>query len=65
MLCRHFGTCGGCVHQDMSGADYHLLKRQTVVAALTRHGIEVPVEEVVEVPPGTRRRATMKAKVQD
>ena len=65
MVCRHFGVCGGCVHQDLSGAEYRVLKRQTVVEALTRHGIEVPVEEVVEVPPGTRRRATMKAKLED
>jgi 23S rRNA (uracil1939-C5)-methyltransferase len=61
--CRHFGTCGGCVHQDISDADYRALKRKFVVAALARHGITAPVDDIVEVPPGTRRRATMKAKL--
>jgi 23S rRNA (uracil1939-C5)-methyltransferase len=65
MVCRHFGVCGGCVHQDKSGADYRVLKREIVVEALSRHGIEAPVEDVVEVPPATRRRATMKAKFED
>ena len=61
VLCRHFGTCGGCAHQDLADADYRALKRRLVVDALARHGVDVPVEEVVEVPPATRRRATMKA----
>jgi 23S rRNA (uracil1939-C5)-methyltransferase len=61
-LCMHFGVCGGCAHQDVSDADYRDLKRRIIVGALTRHGIEAPVEDIVEVPPGTRRRATMKAK---
>ena len=60
-LCRHFGTCGGCAHQDLVDADYRALKRRLVVDALSRHGVEAPVEDVVEVPPATRRRATMKA----
>ncbi|MGC9953369.1 MAG: RNA methyltransferase [Rhizomicrobium sp.] len=58
-LCRHFGVCGGCAHQGMT--DYRAFKRALVVDALARHGIETPVEEVVEVPPATRRRATLKA----
>lgn len=61
-LCTHFGSCGGCAHQDVPDADYRVLKRQVVVDALSRHGVETDVEDVVEVPPGTRRRATMKAK---
>jgi 23S rRNA (uracil1939-C5)-methyltransferase len=61
-LCAHFGSCGGCAHQDVSDADYRVLKRRVVIDALSRHGIEADVEDVVEVPPGTRRRATMKAK---
>lgn len=61
-LCSHFGSCGGCTHQDVPDADYRVLKRQAVVDALARHGVEADVEDVVEVAPGTRRRATMKAK---
>lgn len=60
-LCRHFGTCGGCVHQGIADADYRVLKHRIVTDALARHGVVVSVEDVVEVPPGTRRRATMKA----
>lgn len=61
VLCRHFGVCGGCAHQDMQAADYRAFKRALVFDALARHGIDTLVEEVVEVPPSTRRRATLKA----
>jgi 23S rRNA (uracil1939-C5)-methyltransferase len=61
-LCRHFGTCGGCAYQDIPDADYRARKRQIVIDALARHGVETTVEDIVEVPPGTRRRATLKAR---
>lgn len=64
-LCKHFGSCGGCAHQDLADADYRALKRQHVLDALSRHGIDGAVEEVVEVPPATRRRATLKAKLEN
>jgi 23S rRNA (uracil1939-C5)-methyltransferase len=60
-LCRHFGVCGGCAHQDMTDADYRALKRGFVFDALARHEIDTTVEDMVEVPPATRRRATLKA----
>ncbi len=59
--CRHFGICGGCAHQDMADADYRALKRSLVADALSRHGVVASVEDIVEVPPATRRRATLKA----
>jgi 23S rRNA (uracil1939-C5)-methyltransferase len=59
-LCRHFGTCGGCAYQDMAPSEYRAFKRAQVKDALSRHGVDAPVEEVVEVPPATRRRATFK-----
>ena len=62
VLCRHFGTCGGCAHQDKPDADYRALKLALVREALAHHGVAATVEEVVEVPPATRRRATFKAK---
>lgn len=65
MTCRHFGVCGGCAYQDMPDADYRALKRKVVGDALARHGVAAPVEVVVEVPPGTRRRAALKAKKTD
>jgi 23S rRNA (uracil1939-C5)-methyltransferase len=60
-LCRHFGICGGCAHQDKTDADYRALKRGLVLDALARHEIDTAVEDIVEVPPATRRRATLKA----
>ncbi len=56
--CRHFGSCGGCTHQD--GSDYHALKRATVMAALARAGVEAQVEETRAVGEGSRRRAAFK-----
>ena len=61
IACRHFGVCGGCTHQDMADADYRALKRGFVTDALSRHGVDASVDDVFEVPPATRRRATMKA----
>jgi len=61
-ICRHFGVCGGCAHQDIPDADYRTGKRKAVLDALSRHGVETVVESVVEVPPATRRRAVLKAK---
>jgi 23S rRNA (uracil1939-C5)-methyltransferase len=62
LVCSHYGTCGGCAHQGVPDTDYRALKRKIVLEALTRHGIATTVEDIVEVPPGSRRRATMKAK---
>jgi 23S rRNA (uracil1939-C5)-methyltransferase len=62
ILCRHFGICGGCATQDLAPAANRALKRDLVVSALARQGFaNASVEDVVEVPPHTRRRATFKA----
>ena len=62
MTCRHFGTCGGCAHQDLPDLDYRALKHRMVTEALQRHGIDTEVADAVEVAPATRRRAALKAK---
>lgn len=59
-LCIHFGTCGGCAVQDMAPADYRVFKRESVVRALARHGVEAKVAQAMEVPEGTRRRCVLK-----
>ncbi len=60
-LCRHFGTCGGCTLQDVPPKDYLDGKRQAVLRALARHGLEpVEVAAPVAVAPGSRRRAVFK-----
>jgi 23S rRNA (uracil1939-C5)-methyltransferase len=61
IVCKHFGTCGGCAYQDMPADAYRAMKRELVVGALARQGFaDAAVDEVVEVPPGTRRRAAFK-----
>ena len=50
--CRHFGTCGGCSVQHLAEAAYRDWKREIVVAALERQGIEGSVvEPMVPTPP--------------
>jgi 23S rRNA (uracil1939-C5)-methyltransferase len=61
--CPHFGKCGGCALQMMRNEDYLAWKRGLVVAALNQRGFsDPPVEEIVAIPPGTRRRAMFKAR---
>jgi 23S rRNA (uracil1939-C5)-methyltransferase len=61
-LCRHFGTCGGCVSQDLSDEIYVAGKREHVRHALARKEIDAPLDPLVRVPEGSRRRASLKAK---
>ncbi|MEI9992401.1 MAG: hypothetical protein WDM86_20490 [Rhizomicrobium sp.] len=58
-LCRHFGVCGGCTLQDVPQAEYRAAKRDAVVRALAKQGVEAEVGEIVEVPPQSRRRAVL------
>lgn len=60
-LCRHFGTCGGCATQDLPDADYRTFKRDLIVRALAKHGLDdAAVLDIVEVATGTRRRCVLK-----
>ena len=62
-VCSHFGRCGGCALQMMAQGPYLAWKRDLVLNALKQRGFaDVPVEEIRAVPPGTRRRATFKAR---
>lgn len=61
-VCRHFGTCGGCSLQDLPPDIYAAKKRDAVVAALKRAGVDAVVEQPVVVPPRSRRRASFKIK---
>ena len=44
-ICPHFGTCGGCTLQDLPPDEYRAKKREAVVTALQRAGIEANVYE--------------------
>ena len=61
-VCRHFGTCGGCVAQHMSEPLYASWKRGIVVEALRQHGIDAAVAPLLRVAPGSRRRAVLTAR---
>jgi 23S rRNA (uracil1939-C5)-methyltransferase len=61
-LCPHFGACGGCSFQEMPAADYAASKRDSVVAALAKAGVQAEVLAPVIVPPRSRRRAVFKIK---
>ncbi|MBI3674993.1 MAG: class I SAM-dependent RNA methyltransferase [Proteobacteria bacterium] len=64
-LCKHFGTCGGCLSQDMPAGDYRAAKKNDVIAALAPYGFEASlVDDVISVPPNTRRRTSLKVKKQ-
>lgn len=59
--CPHFGICGGCDLQHASDAVYRAFKRDVVVEAFRRQGIEAEVGELVPCAPQTRRRAVFSA----
>jgi 23S rRNA (uracil1939-C5)-methyltransferase len=60
--CVHFGTCGGCALQHVARDAYLVWKRDLVVTALKQRGfVDVPVDDIHAVAPGTRRRASFKA----
>jgi 23S rRNA (uracil1939-C5)-methyltransferase len=61
-LCRHFGTCGGCLAQHMGEELYAQWKRQILVEAFRQRGLEPPVAPLVTMAPGTRRRAVLAAR---
>lgn len=62
--CRHFGQCGGCATQHMSAQLYSSWKRDLVRTAFSHRGLDVPLEDIMVVPPGRRRRATLTAERQ-
>ncbi len=60
-VCKHFGTCGGCTLQHWADAPYSQWKQELVTSALTRTGIDTPIEPLRSYPVSSRRRATFTA----
>ena len=63
-ICPHFGVCGGCAAQHMSGPLYRSWKEEIIRAAFAHRGLEPEIAPLAGIPPGTRRRAVLTA-VQD
>ncbi|MEX6508280.1 class I SAM-dependent RNA methyltransferase [Jiella sp. M17.18] len=59
--CPHFGACGGCDLQHADDELYRSFKRDVVVTALARAGIDAEVAPLVPCPPASRRRVTLSA----
>lgn len=57
-----YGDCGGCSLQHWASGPYLEWKREQVLLALTREGIETEVEATVATPPGSRRRLALHAR---
>ena len=56
--CQYFGICGGCVWQDLSLKDYIAKKESFITRAYQDAGFnQIPLEPMVLIPTGTRRRA--------
>ena len=56
-VCRHFGTCGGCVAQHLSAGLYAKWKEGIIREAFRHRGIDADVCPMKRVAPCSRRRA--------
>lgn len=61
-ICRHVGVCGGCSFQHWRAEPYQAWKRDLVVTALAREGLDVPVAPLLPAHGAGRRRATFHAR---
>ena len=60
--CPHFGACGGCALQHVRDDVYGVWKRDRVIEALGKRGLRVPVDDLIRIPPGVRRRVRLGAR---
>lgn len=61
-FCAHFTRCGGCAIQHWQPEAYRAWKRQLVVDALARAGIDCAVGELIDAHGTGRRRVTVHAR---
>lgn len=58
-FCPHFGTCGGCQLQHLDKTDYQSWKRQLLITALNRVGLDPEIAPLIDASGEGRRRATL------
>ncbi len=60
--CPHFGICGGCALQHLNDVAYRRWKLEILRNALAHRGFDdVPIAEMIAIPPASRRRARFSA----
>jgi 23S rRNA (uracil1939-C5)-methyltransferase len=62
-VCPHFGVCGGCQLQHWALEAQSVWKREQLVRALARRGLETDIGPTVEAWGAGRRRAALHAQV--
>lgn len=58
-FCPHFGSCGGCQLQHWNRSAYQTWKKDLLVSALSKVGLETDVRQLVDAQGDGRRRVTM------
>jgi 23S rRNA (uracil1939-C5)-methyltransferase len=64
-ICRYFGSCGGCALQDWALPKQHAWKRQRVIDALAKAGLDALVAPTLDAHGEGRRRIVLHARRQD
>jgi 23S rRNA (uracil1939-C5)-methyltransferase len=59
--CRHFPECGGCQLQHADDDAYRAYLKSRIEGALAQHGLATEIREPHLSPPGSRRRASLRA----
>ena len=62
-VCPYYGTCGGCAVQTLPAPDYLAWKRDLVVTALGKAGLDAPVAPTLDAHGAGRRRATFHSRL--
>jgi 23S rRNA (uracil1939-C5)-methyltransferase len=60
-VCRHFGTCGGCLLQHFERQAYLAWKQGLVAEALAREAVETEIRPIIGFPSHLRRRVVFTA----
>jgi 23S rRNA (uracil1939-C5)-methyltransferase len=57
--CKYFGACGGCLLQHLDNNTYESFKQNLLSSALLEEGIKTTIQNLIIIPPSTRRRVNL------